>query len=99
MKNFTVPGFDNNLEENDEQPKIIRQLRQYINNLKHLEKQVPVNEAALKIMLPVFHSTTHSAKIMEQILKPDSKNTRYAWDERTVGMENLKLKAKTDTKG
>ena len=27
------------------------------------------------------------------------KDTGYAWDERTVGMENLKLKAKTDTKG
>ena len=62
-----MPGFHNKLEGNDEQPKIISQLRQYISNLKHLEKQIPVNEAALKIMLPVFQSTTHSAKIMEQI--------------------------------
>ena len=67
LKNFTIPGFHNKLEGNDEQPKIISQLRQYISNLKHLEKQIPVNEAALKIMLPVFQSTTHSAKIMEQI--------------------------------
>ena len=43
------------------------QLRQYISNLKHLEKQIPVNEATSKIMLPVFQSITHSAKIMEQI--------------------------------
>ena len=32
-------------------------------------------------------------------LKPDSKDTGYAQDERTVGMENLKLKAKTERKG
>ena len=43
------------------------QLRQYIISLKHLEKQIPVNEATLKTMLPVFQSTNYSAKIMEQI--------------------------------
>ena len=66
-QNSTIPGFHNKLEGNDEQSEIISQLRQYISNLKHLEKQIPVNEAALKITLPVFQSTTHSAKIMEQI--------------------------------
>ena len=35
--------------------------------LKHLEKQIPVNEATPKVMLPVLQSTTHLAKIMEQI--------------------------------
>ena len=67
LKNFTIPGFYNKLGGNEEQPKITSQLRQYTSNLKHLEKQIPVNEAALKIMLPVFQSTNHSAKIMEQI--------------------------------
>ena len=52
---------------NDEQPKIISQLRQYISNLKHLEKQIHLNDATSEIMLPVFQSTTHSAEIMEQI--------------------------------
>ena len=32
-------------------------------------------------------------------LKPDSKDTEHAKDERTVEIENLKLKAKTDTNG
>ena len=32
---------------------------------KHLEKQIPVNEATSKIMLPVFQSITHFTKIME----------------------------------
>ena len=51
LKNFTIPGFHNELEGNDEQPKIISQLRQYISNLKHLEKKVSVNEKTSKIML------------------------------------------------
>ena len=58
-----------NLKGMMEQPKIVSQLRQYISNLKHLEKQIPVNKAALKIiLLPVFQSTYYpSAKVMEQI--------------------------------
>ena len=67
LKNFTIPGFHIELEGNDEQPKIISQLRQYISNLKHLEEQIPINEATSKTMLPVFQSTTHSAKIIKQI--------------------------------
>ena len=66
LKNFTIPGFHNKLEGNDGQPKIISQLRQYISSSKHLNKQIPVNEATSKTMLPVFQSTTHSAKILEQ---------------------------------
>ena len=45
---------------------MISQLRQYIRNLKNLEKQMHVNEAASKIMEPVFQTTTYSAKVMEQ---------------------------------
>ena len=59
-----IVSFDTKV--NDEQQNMISQLRQYIRNLKHLEKQIHVNEATSKIMLPVFQTATHSAKIMEQ---------------------------------
>ena len=38
LKNFTILGFHNELEGNEEQPKIMSQLRQYISNLQHMKK-------------------------------------------------------------
>ena len=67
LKKFTIPGFHNELEGNDEQSKNNKPIETIHSNLKHLEKQIPVNEATSKIVLPVFQSTTHTAGIMEQI--------------------------------
>ena len=64
LNNFRIAVSHNELEGNDEQPKIIETIHK---QLKTLEKQIHVNEATLKFTLPVFQSPIHSAKIMEQI--------------------------------